>query len=125
MDSPRKLTTRPATYRSPRSANGHWRSDRCCCASFRPPRHEPPGVRRGSDHVDSASSMARVIGPMPPGMGATQLAHVSHILDHDRQLAPASVRVMPTSEHDRAWFDHLSDDQPRPSSRRDHNIRLL
>jgi hypothetical protein len=64
--------------------------------------------------------MARVIGPIPPGIGATQLATSSH---SDQDHRPARLGSgNPDVNADRTWFDHLRRDKSLTASGRNNDV---
>src|SRR5215207_7969640 len=75
---------RPQPLRSGRSRLLHW------------PPHEAASCSARSTTL--LRSIARVIGPTPPGTGATRLA-TSYTLGSRSPTRPFAVRVMPTSTH--------------------------
>ena len=67
------------------------------------------------------SSIARVIGPTPPGFGETQAGHVVHVLrDVARELAVHAGHA--DVEHRGAGLDHVAGDDARHAGRGHHDV---
>ena len=69
------------------------------------------------------SSMARVIGPIPPGIGATQPA-TSRTLGSRSPTQPGVGTGDADVDADRARFDHVSGDESWPPRCRNDDVSL-
>ncbi len=92
-------------------------------------RSQPAAAARSAASTTLLSSIARVIGPTPPGFGDTNPATLPHVVGHVAGH-PALAGLLvddarhPDVEHGRARLDHVGRDDARHPGRRDDDVGL-